>query len=73
MRALIHLLAVALLAASITGCTGRTEHPAQAQPDRPTSSRGPAPTAPPAALEGQPLGPSAVIFPWDWDWRTERR
>jgi hypothetical protein len=66
---IVRVLVVALLAASFTGCTGSES----AGPRGLTSAEGTPPTAPPAALEGEPLSASAVIFPWDWDWRRERR
>jgi hypothetical protein len=63
--------AIALMGILISGCTGQSASPAGAQAVAPYE--GTAPTAPPAALGGEPLGASAVIYPWEWDWRTERR
>jgi hypothetical protein len=70
---IVGLSAVALLGFLAAACTGRSEPPPGAQADSATAHEGTPPTAPPAALDGKPLGPSTVIYPWEWGWRTERR
>jgi hypothetical protein len=64
MRALVGVLAIAVVTVPAIGCTRNPERPGEAQVSTPAPDLGSAPTVPPAAVGGEPLGPAPVIAPW---------